>query len=63
MHSAYSYGKRHKTIECPSVRPPVCLSRRSKAAMAVGGFAAEVGRGSAADIDRYAGHVNFGPTV
>jgi len=33
-------GKRHKTVECPSI----CLSRRSTAA-AVGGFAAEVGRG------------------
>jgi len=29
-------GKRHKTVECPSVR----LSRRSTAAAAAGGFAA-----------------------
>ena len=36
-----------------SVRPSVCLSRRSTAAAADGGFAAAVGRGpAAADIDR-----------
>jgi len=40
-------GKRHATVGCPSVRPSVCLSRRSTAAAAAagGGFAAEVGRG------------------
>jgi len=36
----------------PSVRPSVCLSRRSAAAAAAGGFAAAVGRKPAADIDR-----------
>jgi len=57
-------GKRHQTVECPSV----CLSRRSTAAAAVGGFAAEVGHGQQivpidAAVARHAGHVNFGPTV
>ena len=34
-------GKRHETVECPSVRPSVCLSCRSTAAAAAaGGFAA-----------------------
>ena len=51
-----------------SVRSSVCLSRRSTAAAAAGGFAAEVGRGSryrsiAAAAARYAGRVNIGPTA
>jgi len=40
--------KCHTTVECPSV----CLSRQSTAAVAAGGFAAEVGHGLEADIDR-----------
>jgi len=35
----------------PSVCPSVCLSRRSTAAEAAGGFAAELGRGQHAAID------------
>ena len=45
--SAY-YAASVKTVEsleCPSVCPSVCLSRRSTAAAAANGFAAEVGRG------------------
>ena len=37
------------TVRCPSVRPPVCLSRRSTAATTCGGFAAAERAG---DIDR-----------
>ena len=40
------YGKRRKTVECPSV----CLSRRSTTAAAGGGFAAEVRRGQQMSI-------------
>ena len=45
--------KSHIMAECPSVRPSVCLSRRSTAtaAAAASGFAAEV-RARAANIDR-----------
>jgi len=51
-----------KIVKCPSVR----LSRRSTAAAAAGGFAAEVGRryrSIAAAASRLAGRVNFGSTV
>jgi len=65
------YSKRHKTVECPSARPSVCLSPRSTAASAAAasGFAAEVGRlysryrSIAAAAARHAGRVNFGPTA
>jgi len=62
------YGRRHKTVECPSV----CRSRRSTAAAVAGGFAVEVGRGSryrsvaaaaAAAVAQHAGRVNFDPNV
>ena len=57
-------GRRHKTIELPSV----CLSRRSTATAAAGGFAAEVGRRQQISIDsccsaRLAGRVNIRPTA
>ena len=49
-------GEHHNKVQCLSVRPSVylsvCLSRRSTAAAAAGGFAAELRRGPAADIDR-----------
>jgi len=40
----------HDTVEPPSVRPSVCLSRQSTTATACGGFAAE--RRRVGDIDR-----------
>ena len=50
-------GKRHKTAEFPSV----CLSRRSSAAAAPGGFAAEVGRGQQISIDGCCCRATCGP--
>ena len=57
-------GRRHKTVECPSVR----LSRRSTATAAAGGFAAEVGRRQQLSIDsccsaRLAGRISIRPTA
>jgi len=50
-----------------SVSPFVCLSRRSTAVAAAGGFADEVGRGPAAGRSitaaQHAGRVNFGQTL
>jgi len=51
------YAIRH----CSSVRPSVCLSRRSTAAAAVGGFAAEVGRGQQISIDSCCCRATPGP--
>ena len=42
----------HSTRHDKMVRPSVRLSRRSTAAPAAGGFAAEVGRGPAANTDQ-----------
>jgi len=43
--------ERRVSVLRPSVCPTVCLSRRSTAAEAAGGFAAELGRGQHAAID------------
>jgi len=45
LRSELFRGKRHKTVECLSVRPSVRPSRRSTAAAVAGRFAAEFGRG------------------
>jgi len=45
-------SKRHKAVECPSVRRSICLSRRSTAAAAAAGFAAEVECGQEISIGR-----------
>ena len=50
------------TVRCPSVRPSLCLSRRSTAAAAAGGFAAEVGRrGQQISIDSCCCRATCGP--
>jgi len=51
MYTTYYYAVRICGNGGVSVRLSVCLSRRSTAAASVGGFAAEVGREPAADID------------
>ena len=48
-------------IKRSSVRPSVCLSRRSTAAATSGGFAAEVGRGQQISIDSYCCRATCGP--
>ena len=58
---AVRVGKRHKLVECRSVRPSVRLSRRLAAAAAAGGFAAEVGRGQQISIDSCCCRATCGP--
>ena len=66
------YSKRHKTVECPSVRPSVCLSldpqrhqqqQQRPADLLLRSDAYSRYRLIAAAAARHAGRVNFGPTA
>jgi len=62
-HVAIYYAARYSMpfIKRPSVRSSICLSCRSTAAVAVGGFAAEVGRGQQISIDSCCSHMTCRP--
>jgi len=57
-------GKRHKTVECPSVHQSVCLSHRWPEGLLLrSGAGTQHIQNKAAASPRHAGRVNFGPTV
>jgi len=60
-------GKRHKTVECPSVRLSVCpvdrQQQRRPTGLLLRSGAGSRHRSIAAAAARHAGRVNFGPTA